>query len=87
LNSCQRGKHQAGEYLKKSGVPFTILYNPFYFENVVNTQYGILRKTDSGNLLLDLPIPADVYLPSYSADETGGWVLAIFKNQAQYLGA
>jgi uncharacterized protein YbjT (DUF2867 family) len=80
------GKYQAGEYLKRSGVPYTIVTNSFYFENVANAQFGMLAKAESGGLLLNIPIPPDVYVPSYSADETGGWVVAVFKNPTDYLG-
>ena len=46
----------------------------------------MFSKGENGVLTVSIPIPPDAYVPSYSASESGGWVLAIFKNPSQYLG-
>ncbi|KAH7097938.1 NAD(P)-binding protein [Auriculariales sp. MPI-PUGE-AT-0066] len=80
------GKYQVGEYLAKSGLPYTRVVNAFYMENLSNPAFGMFKKTDDGKLLLTISQPADTYVPSYSANQSGGWVLPCFKNPEKYLG-
>lgn len=79
------GKHQIDEYLKASGVPRTSFYNAFYFENIIG-QMGMFKKADDGSFSVEIPHPEDSYIPSYSVDQSGGWVLAAFKNPTEYIG-
>ncbi|EJD47470.1 NAD(P)-binding protein [Auricularia subglabra TFB-10046 SS5] len=79
-------KHEVNEYLKASGVPRTTFYNPFYYENLVNPNMAMVTKADDGTLVLDLPIPEDTYIPSYSNDQAGAWVLTAFKNPSEWIG-
>ena len=81
-----RGKYKAGEYLKTTGLPYTIVYNSFYYENLASPGFNMLRKGEKGTLTVNFGTPAHVHLPSYSVDETGGWVLQVFKRPSEYLG-
>ena len=81
-----RGKYKAGEYLKTTGLPYTIVYNSFYYENLANSAFNMLRKGENGTLTVNFGTPAHVHLPSYSVEETGGWVLQVFKRPLEYLG-
>ena len=67
-------------------MPYTIIYNSFYFENLASSLPGALAKGQDGTLSINLLTPAHVHIPSYSVDETGGWVLEIFKRPSEYLG-
>lgn len=77
------------EYLKASGVPRTSLYNSAYMENLVTPVIGfqMCKKLDDGTISVEIPSPEDRYMPFYSVDQTGGWVLAALKNPAQWIGA
>ncbi|KZW03411.1 NAD(P)-binding protein [Exidia glandulosa HHB12029] len=80
------GKYQVELYLKASGVPHTNFVNAFYYENLVKEGFGITKRASDGSLSIEIPIPADVYLPFYSVGQTGAWILPIFKNPSEYLG-
>lgn len=43
----------------------------------------MLKKLDDGGRLLQFPQPEDPYIPSYSVDQSGGWVLQAFKQPEQ----
>lgn len=79
-------KRQINAYLEASGVPRTTFYNPFYYENLINPAMGMVKKADDGSLVLDLSIPEDTYIPSYSVDQSGAWVLPALKSPAQWIG-
>ncbi|KZV86652.1 NAD(P)-binding protein [Exidia glandulosa HHB12029] len=74
------------QYLKASGLPYTALYNSTYYENLGNKAFGTLKKLDDGTYSVELPFPEDAYIPSYSVDQSGGWVLEVFKKPEQYTG-
>ncbi|EJD47469.1 NAD(P)-binding protein [Auricularia subglabra TFB-10046 SS5] len=79
------------EYLKSRGVSRTTFYNPFYFETLVNPfmvmrGWQAVKKEGDGSLVLGLSIPEDTYLPSYSNDQAGAWILTVFKNPSDWIG-
>ncbi|KZV98608.1 NAD(P)-binding protein [Exidia glandulosa HHB12029] len=77
-------KYQVEEYLKASGVPYTVFLNAFYYENL--TKINMLKKLDDGTYSVEIPIPEDTYIPSYSVDQSGGWILEAFKKPELYIG-
>ncbi|KZV78045.1 NAD(P)-binding protein, partial [Exidia glandulosa HHB12029] len=82
------GKAQVDEYLKASGIPRTSLFNSAYFENLVSPVSGfqMCKKQDDGSISVEIPSPADSYMPFYSVDQTGGWVLEALKNPDKWIG-
>jgi uncharacterized protein YbjT (DUF2867 family) len=52
--------------VRKSGVPYTLLYTIYYFSNVLSQ----IKETPEG-LLLDLPMPDDTVIPSFAVEQTG----------------
>ncbi|KAH7100266.1 NAD(P)-binding protein [Auriculariales sp. MPI-PUGE-AT-0066] len=84
-------KHVVAEYLRGTDVPTTMFINSFYFENLLNPAFGMLQpQTDFAGTVksykLNIVIPPDVYMPSYSVDQTGGWVLEAFRHPGRYIG-
>ncbi|KZV96238.1 NAD(P)-binding protein [Exidia glandulosa HHB12029] len=79
-------KYQVELHLKASGVPYTTFYNAFYYENLVNEGFGMIKRLADGTLSLEIPTPADVHIPVYSVGQTGGWILSILKNPSEYIG-
>ena len=63
--------------------PVTHLYTGFYLSNLV--KFKLLQKQEDGSLLLNINMPDDAPLPSYAVEQTGGWVLAAFKDK-KYIG-
>ena len=43
-------------------------------------------KLDDGTLSVEILHPNDAFIPSYSVDQSGGWVLAALKNPSEYVG-
>ncbi|KZV98379.1 NAD(P)-binding protein [Exidia glandulosa HHB12029] len=76
------------EYLKASGIPRTSLFNSAYFENLVSPVSGfqMCKKQDDGTISVEIPSPADSYMPFYSVDQTGGWVLEALKHPDKWIG-
>jgi len=71
------------KYLKTKNVPTTCLFTCVYFSNA--SVFGWVKKEGDG-FLVDIPIPYDVSVPWYDANETGDWVVPILKNPGEWIG-
>ena len=45
------------------------------------------QRIFTGEVIVNCMTLPDAYIPGYSANQSGGWVLAALKNREQYLGA
>jgi len=45
------------------------------------------KRIFTGEVIVNCMTLPDTYIPGYSANQSGGWVLAALKNREQYLGA
>jgi len=81
-------KFRVNEYLKESGMRRTSLYTLFYFENFINLEAFMLRKSSNGTAVeADWPVLwADGPVPGYSVSDTGAYVLAAFKEPEKWIG-
>ncbi|KAG9118415.1 hypothetical protein FRC07_007080, partial [Ceratobasidium sp. 392] len=77
-------KAAAGDYLKSSGVPYTILMLCFYFGNIF--LFDVITKTRTGAWKLDFPFPTDTPIPSTSPKDIGRYILAAFENPSEWIG-
>ncbi|KAG8721711.1 hypothetical protein FRC09_007502 [Ceratobasidium sp. 395] len=79
-------KHKAasGDYLRKSGVPYTIFITAFYFGNIF--LFNAITKNRAGAWKLDFPFPTDVPIPSVSPKDIGRYVLAAFEAPSEWIG-
>ncbi|KZW03402.1 NAD(P)-binding protein [Exidia glandulosa HHB12029] len=80
------GKYQVSQYVEKSGLPYTIFENVFYYENIANPIFGFSKRLADGTLSIEFPIPAHYAIPFYSVAQTGAWILQVFKNREAWLG-
>jgi uncharacterized protein YbjT (DUF2867 family) len=81
-----QGKDNIVTYLKQSGLPFTNVCTTLYFENLLGSPSFMFAPDGKGGGNVTVPLPADAYMPLYSVDQTGGWVLAAFKSSEKWLG-
>ena len=70
-------KGEADEYFAKSGVPYTLLFTSFYWDNFINFGMGP-QKDEKGNLAITLPLD-NKQLPGIAAEDIGKCAYAIFK--------
>jgi len=70
-------------YLKTKKVPTTYLLPCVYFSNL--SVFKWLKK-EGDAFIVDIPIPYNVSTPWFDANETGDWVVPIFKNPGEWIG-
>ena len=83
---CMGGSNvlmQVSQWAREEGYPLTHLYIGFYLSNLA--KFGFLEKQADGSLLVKISMPDDAPIPVYAVEQTGGWVLAAFKDKA-YIG-
>jgi uncharacterized protein YbjT (DUF2867 family) len=76
-------KYAVDKYLKTKSVPTTYLLTSVYFNNA--SVFGWVKK-EGDVIKVDISIPYDVPVPWYDANETGDWVVPVFKNPNEWIG-
>ena len=70
-------KGEADEYFSNSGVPYTLLFTSFYWDNFIN--FGMApQKGEDGELAITFPM-SNKQLPGIAADDIGKCAFGIFK--------
>jgi uncharacterized protein YbjT (DUF2867 family) len=64
----------AGDYLKASGVPYTIFMPGLYFGDIF--LFEMITKSHSGGWKVAFPFPNDVPVPAVSPKDLGAYVSA-----------
>ncbi|HKJ79471.1 MAG TPA: NmrA/HSCARG family protein, partial [Prolixibacteraceae bacterium] len=77
-------KGEANAYFKESGVPFTLLYTSFYWDNFIYFGLGPQKGPD-GKLAITFPMK-DKKLPGIAAEDIGKTAFGIFKAADKYQG-
>jgi len=77
-------KGESDELFTQAGVPTTILFASFYWENLIYFGMGP-KKGPDGKVVFTLPM-ADKKLTGIAAEDIGKCALGIFKRGAQYIG-
>lgn len=77
-------KGEADGYFKELGLPLTLSYASFYWDNFIFFGMGP-RKAPDGTLTLDLPL-ADKQLTGIGAEDIGKCALGVFKQGTRYIG-
>jgi len=76
-------KYAVDKYLKTKSVPTTYLLTSVYFSNA--SVFGWVKK-EGDVIKVDISIPYDVPVPWFDANETGDWVVPVFKNPNEWIG-
>lgn len=77
-------KGESNVYFKNSGVPYTLLYTSFYWDNFIYFGLGPQKGAD-GKLTLTMPMK-DKKLPGIAAEDIGKTAFGIFKAGDKYKG-
>ncbi len=77
-------KGESDGYFRELGLPVTLSYASFYWDNFIYFGMGP-RKASDGTLTLDLPL-ADKKLTGIVAEDIGKCALGVFKRGTQYIG-
>lgn len=77
-------KADTNDFLLASHLPRTSIYLTFYYSNIF--LFEAIQKRTDGALQLNLPYPTDSPIPSLSASDVGGFVLAAFLDPAKWIG-
>lgn len=77
-------KGESNSYFEKSGVPYTLLYTSFYWDNFIYFGLGPQKGPD-GKLAITFPMK-DKKLPGIAAEDIGKAALGIFKAGQKYQG-
>jgi len=75
-------KGESNMYFKNSGVPYTLLYTSFYWDNFIYFGLGPQKGPD-GKLALTMPMK-DKKLPGIAAEDIGKTALGVFKAGDNY---
>ncbi|MDR5591970.1 NmrA/HSCARG family protein [Christiangramia sp. SM2212] len=70
-------KGEADEYFSNSGIPYTLLFTSFYWDNFINFGMGP-QKDQNGDLAITLPMDNKQH-PGIAAEDIGKCAYAIFK--------
>ncbi len=70
-------KGEADEYFTESGVPYTLLFTSFYWDNFINFGMGP-QKGEDGKLAINLPL-SNKEMPGIAAEDIGKCAYGIFK--------
>jgi uncharacterized protein YbjT (DUF2867 family) len=77
-------KGESDKYFLDSGVPTTVLYTVFYWENMIYLGAGPTRRED-GKLAITFPM-GDKKLPAIAVEDIGKVAYNIFKSGDKYTG-
>ncbi len=77
-------KGEANRYFEESGIPYTLLYTSFYWDNFIYFGLGPQKGPD-GKLAITLPM-GNKKLPGIAAQDIGKAALGIFKAGEKYQG-
>lgn len=77
-------KGEADKYFVNSGVPYTLLYTSFYWDNFIHFGMGPQKGTD-GELGITFPL-ADKKMPGIAAVDIGKCAFGVFKAGEKYKG-
>ncbi|KAB5591412.1 NmrA family containing protein [Ceratobasidium theobromae] len=77
-------KADTNDFLIASQVPRTSIYLTFYYSNLF--LFDAIQKRTDGKLQMNLEFPTDSPIPSLSASDVGGFVLAAFRDPAKWIG-
>jgi uncharacterized protein YbjT (DUF2867 family) len=78
------GKGESNHYFADAGVPTTLLYASFYWDNLIN--FGMGPKPDQdGNLAITFPL-ADAKLAGIAAGDIGGCAYGVFTAGDELIG-
>ncbi|KAH7345596.1 hypothetical protein B0J17DRAFT_640475 [Rhizoctonia solani] len=77
-------KADTNDFLIASGLPRTSIYLTFYYSNMF--LFDAIKKRTDGTFHMDFPFPTDSPIPSLSASDVGGFVLAAFLDPAKWIG-
>ncbi|EUC61000.1 NmrA family containing protein, partial [Rhizoctonia solani AG-3 Rhs1AP] len=72
------------DFLIGSKLPRTSIYITFYYSNIF--LFDAIKKRADGTFEMDLSFPTDSPIPSLSASDVGGFVLAAFLDPAKWVG-
>ncbi|CUA72038.1 NmrA-like family domain-containing protein 1 [Gallus gallus] [Rhizoctonia solani] len=72
------------DYPHALGVPTTTMFTSFYYENI--WMFFVPKKLSDGTLLLDWFFPSEGPLPSFAAEDLGGWLMVSLKNPETWIG-
>lgn len=75
-------KGEANKYFIESGVPYTLLYTSFYWDNFIHFGMGP-QKGEDGKLYITFPM-RDKKLPGIAAEDIGKCAYEIFKAEDKY---
>jgi len=79
-----RSKYEVNDYVKASGIPYTLLYTAFYYSNL--TTYNMLKPEEDGTLTLTVPLPSETKFHTFDGSDAGRWVVPILKDTERYNG-
>jgi len=79
-----RSKYAVNDYVKASGIPYTLLYTSFYYNNL--TMFHMLKPEEDGTYTLTVPMPSETKFHTFDGNDTGRWVVPILKNPERYNG-
>lgn len=77
-------KAEAEHYFTDAGLPVTMLYTSFYWDNLIFFGLGP-KKGPDGKLAITFPL-GDKKMPSIAAGDIGGCVYGIFKRGPEFIG-
>jgi uncharacterized protein YbjT (DUF2867 family) len=77
-------KGEADRFFTELGVPVTLLWTSFYWDNFVGFGMGP-KKSPAGNLVLSMPM-ADKKLAGIAAEDIGKCAYGIFKRRKDFIG-
>ncbi|CAE6459329.1 unnamed protein product [Rhizoctonia solani] len=72
------------DFLIASKLPRTSIYLTFYYSNLF--LFDAIKKRTDGTFQMELFFPTDSPIPSLSASDVGGFVLAAFLDPAKWIG-
>lgn len=78
------GKADADAEFTRAGVPTTLLYTSFYWDNLIHFGMGP-RRGDDGKLVFALPM-GDKKLPGIAAEDIGRCAYGIFRRGSEFIG-
>ncbi|KAJ1300308.1 hypothetical protein OPQ81_005130 [Rhizoctonia solani] len=77
-------KFEVEKYLHGLGVPTTVIFPSFYFQNI--WMFFPLKRLSDGSLILDWFFPSDVRIPSFSVEDLGAWFMIALRNPGTWIG-
>lgn len=75
-------KAEIAEYIKKSGIPWTMLYASYYFSNLLTGP----PKVEDGKAIFHLPMPDNTVIPGFNPEQLGLWARVAFRDPKAWAG-